>query len=546
MAMDRQAYRALESIVGSENITEEPAILDTYAFQLNAETSRGGSKFLPRPMAAILPGSTEEVQAVVRTCNKYKLKYKAYSTGWGVQASARAEDVIQLDLRRMDKILQIDEKNMFAVIEPYVISATLQAEAMKVGLNCHIIGAGAGCSPLASATSFMGAGPDSIYMGHSAQTLLALEWVMPNGEILRTGTLASELGWFCGEGPGPSLRGITRGWLGAMGGFGVFTKCAIKLSPWPGPAVMPIEGTAPAYKSNLPENIRAHTIAMPTWKAYADMLTKLYDSEIGYVMHRQFNMWGDDLQAAMIKIQTDPNRTLSDLESLLKKEDIKKLTEELRISCQIILAGNSKNHIDYQEMVLDKILEQTGGWKVKEMEDPEIEKWTLLYMIKLCFKNLNFIYAGGYAGSFSIKGNPDWVTSKLVPVAKQVLGEHQKKGLIVKAGSDSMMSALSDVGGGGRTWMEQFSFYDPADQKSIEGEKAYLASAVKAGRERGWPGSYDTDYVEPFGPERDKRLSNMPSPHSDILNWQRKIKEVFDPNDTGEGSYAYAKNRVLN
>ena len=42
----------------------------------------------------------------------------------------------------MDRILEIDEKNMFAVIEPYVIGATLQAEVMKVGLNTHIIGAG--------------------------------------------------------------------------------------------------------------------------------------------------------------------------------------------------------------------------------------------------------------------------------------------------------------------------------------------------------------------------------------------------------------------
>jgi len=540
MAIDREAYRAFEDIVGQENITEEPATLDSYAYQLNAETSRGGSKYLPRPLAAIMPASTEEVQAIVKACNRYRLKYKAYSTGWGVQASARAENVIQLDMRRMDRILEIDEKNMYAVVEPYVIGATLQAEAMKVGLNCHMIGAGASCSILAAATSFMGAGPDSIFMGHSSQTLLALEWVMPTGDLLRTGSSASGIGWFCGEGPGPSLRGISRGWLGAMGGLGVFTKCAVKLSPWPGPAPMPVEGQPPAYDSPLPDNFRAHTVALPSWEAYAETLNKLYDAEIGYIMHRQFNMWGGDLQAAMIHIQSDPAKTLSDLEPLLKREDIQKLTEELRISFQIVLAGHSRNDIAYQEMVLDEILAASGGWKVSAMEEPQMERWTLLYLIKLCFKNLNFIYAGGYAGSFSLKGNPDWVTSKLVPVAKEVLGEHQKKGLIVDSGNDSMMSALSDIGGGGRTWMEQFSFYDPANQDSIAGAKAYLYSAVMAGRERGWPPSYDTDYVEPFGPERDRRLSQMPPPHRTTLQWQRKIKEVFDPNDTGEGSYACA------
>ena len=98
-----------------------------------------------------------------------------------------------LDLRRMNRILEIDEKNMFAVIEPYVIAAQLQAEAMKVGLNCNMIGAGASCSPLAQSTSIGGHGPASLYMGHASEVLLALEWVMPDGEILRTGSLGLRL-----------------------------------------------------------------------------------------------------------------------------------------------------------------------------------------------------------------------------------------------------------------------------------------------------------------------------------------------------------------
>ena len=87
----------------------------------------------------------------------------------------------------MDRILEIDKKNMFAVIEPYVIGVNLQAEAMKVGLNTHIIGAGGSCSPLASATSYAGPGPDTLFMGYGGENMLGLEWVMPDGEIIRTG-----------------------------------------------------------------------------------------------------------------------------------------------------------------------------------------------------------------------------------------------------------------------------------------------------------------------------------------------------------------------
>jgi len=536
--LPRDIYRALEDIVGPDYITEEPATLDSYAYQLDAETSRGGSKFLPRPLAALLPGSTEDVQAIVRACNRFKLKYKAYSTGWGVQSSTRGEDTIQLDLRRMDHILEIDEKNMYAVVEPYVIASTLQAEAMKHGLNCHIIGAGASHSVLAAATSFMGTGPDAIYMGWSPQTMLALEWVMPNGEIMRTGSLSTSKNWFCGEGPGPSIRGISRGFMGAQGGLGVFTKCAVKLSAWPGPKVMPIEGQIPYYITSLPDNFKSHTIGFPSWKAYADALFKLYDAEIGYILHRQFNMWGDELQAAILKIRTDSSYSLEDIDRLLEKPEIQKQTEEMRISFQVILAGQSMADLNFQERALDEILAETGGWKVAAMEDPLMQKWTMLYLLKLCYKSLNFIYGGCYAGTYSIKGNPDWVTSAVVPVAKQVMGEHQKKGMIADTGCDAMMSSISDIGGGGRTWMEQFSFYDPADKKSIEGALEYLKAAVESSRVRGWPRSYDTDYVEAFGPGRVNRLNNMPYPQRAILQWQRKIKEAIDPNNTGEGSYS--------
>ena len=177
----------------------------------------------------LLPGSTEEVQAIVRLCNKYKIKYKAASTFWSGQAYPSHDDTIQLDMRRMDRILEIDEKNMYAVVEPGVIAATLQAEAMKVGLNTHIAGSGCSCSVLAGATSYFGSGPGNLYGGWFYDNLLGMEWVLPTGEIFRTGSLGSGCGWFCGEGPEPSMKNAARGFLGAKGSINVFTKCAVKL-----------------------------------------------------------------------------------------------------------------------------------------------------------------------------------------------------------------------------------------------------------------------------------------------------------------------------
>ena len=73
MALLKEVYEALGEIVGPDNITEEPATLDSYAYQWMAELVTdvtGGSKFFDRPEAVLMPGSTEDVQAIVKTCNK--------------------------------------------------------------------------------------------------------------------------------------------------------------------------------------------------------------------------------------------------------------------------------------------------------------------------------------------------------------------------------------------------------------------------------------------------------------------------------------------
>ena len=106
----------------------------------------------------------------------------------------------------------------------------LQAEVMKVGLNINIIGAGASTSLLASATSLAGTGPGTFWMGSNSENLLGLEWVTPAGDIMRTGSLGSGAGWFCGEGPGPSVRGMSRGSSERRAGW-ASTPSALSSSP---------------------------------------------------------------------------------------------------------------------------------------------------------------------------------------------------------------------------------------------------------------------------------------------------------------------------
>ncbi|MGD0487056.1 MAG: FAD-binding oxidoreductase [Syntrophorhabdales bacterium] len=545
MALSREVYQALEDIVGPDNISDDPALLDSYVYPLMATSLHCGPfyrVFTPRAGAVLLPASTEDVQAVVKVCNKHKIKYKASSTFWGAMGYPSHEDAVQLDMRRMNRIIEIDRKNMFAVIEPYVIGATLQAEAMKVGLNCHMIGAGAGCSPLVAATCYVGFGPDSFYMGVGAENLLGFEWVMPNGDTVKAGSLGSGAGWFCGEGPGPGIIGLIKGTIGARGGMGVFTKIALKLHPWPGPTTLSASGTPPAYRAPLLDNVRAFTVCFPSWQAFADSCYKLWNAGMGYIAHRQYNKLGRDLKIPMIKILSDPDKTLSDLEEMLEDPENKKIAEESKYDFELVLAGMTKRDIEWQLKALDEILAETGGWKSEFMSRPEIEQWSLLYMVRLGHKGLNLVYGGGYDGSFAQNGPPDF-TASYIPGAIEFKKSWEKKGAIVAAGGDSGMGGIGGMGGGGSVGIESFVHFDPHDKFSTEGTFEYYEAVVKYERENGLPPglqrlnglSRGSDGRE-FSKEVRKEILSA-HPQSAVFRYQTKIREIFNPNDLGDAYY---------
>jgi hypothetical protein len=545
MTLSREVYAEFESIVGPQNISEDPAILDSYTYSLSQTSLHMGpfyNVYTPRGEAVLLPGCTEEVQAIVRLCNKYKLKLKSSSTFWSAMGYPSYEKTIQLDMRRMDRVLEIDKKNMYAVIEPHVIGATLQAEVMKVGLNTHIQGPGCSCSLLASATSYSGMGPDAIFMGVGVENLLGLEWVMPDGEIMRTGALGSGAGWFYGEGPGPGARSIVRGAYGAKGAMGVFTKCALKLYPWPGPTSLPVEGTVPAYQTALPPNFKSYTLAFPSWQSFADTCHQIWDAGIGYIAHRQFNMFGRDIKFAMLKILTDPQGKLNDLDKWMQDPEVLKVTKEMERDFQIVLAGMTPRDIEWQDKALDAILTNTGGWKVQAMLEPALHNWSLLYLLRLGHKNLNLVFAGGYDGCNGLAGPPDYGI-KYVEEAAALKSEWEKKGQIVQAGGDCMMGGIATIGGGATVVWENFTCFDPYNKESTEGTFDFFEATSKHGIQRKWGSGMERSNAASRGADgraipkevRDKMLGS--SKQAQVFRYQSRIREIFDPNYLGDEYY---------
>ncbi len=543
MAFPKEIYKALEDIVGKRNISENIGVCETYRCIPSQSSAHYGPSehWTPLPQAVVLPGSTEEVQNIIRLCNKYGIEFKASTTFWAAMGYIGGDFALQIDLRRM-KSIEIDVKNMCAIVEPFAIAATVQAEAMKVGLNLNIPGVGCSSSALANASSWIAFGPNTIFMGSGSENILGMEWVLGGGEVLRTGSLGSGDGWFCGEGPGPSQRGLLRGLFGTAGTTGVCTKMAIRLHPWPGPADFPTYGTVPAYKADFGPNFKCYTLCYPSWEAWARSVQYFHESDIAYSGHRQFSMFGRNLKAAMLKIITDPDKQLCDIPELLEDPYIKEQNEKMKLDYQVIIAGFSERDLEYKEKAIDYILEQTGGWKSEMMLEKDMHDYALLYLTRLGHKNLNFVMCGAYEGTFGLSPNV-WRTIQVVEDATAQKRKWEVEHTSIAAtGGDSAMGSLSGIGGGGATGWEFFTNFDAYDKESVRGTCKFVDGNQEFHNKYSFGPDFcrwnsDVRHMNGYNytqEEHDEMFSKTPQPW--IFAYQYKIREAVNPKNLS-GSY---------
>jgi hypothetical protein len=280
----QKIYESLVSILGQENVSDSPAVMQAYSHDWMPDSSMNPSP----PDFVALPSSTAEVQAIVRLANRLQFPFIPVGSNlWSVNTVAVKPYTVILDPKRMNRILEIDAKNMYATIEPYVTHAQIHAEANKRGLYLGAPEAGSQASSLANHL-FQGAWGTGHRLGMGYRNILSMEWVLPTGEILRTGSRSySGCSPFWGEGPGPDLRGLLRGTYGVMGGLGVVTRMTVKLHPYPGPKYFPTEGRVPSETVRMPEDkIYWMLFTYPTIEQAVDAMYKIGHAEIAGTCHK--------------------------------------------------------------------------------------------------------------------------------------------------------------------------------------------------------------------------------------------------------------------
>ena len=223
----QQALTAFANVVGEDRVlsTDEDreTYLDLYAPGAEAEKEHA-------PSAAVVVDSVEQVQAIVKLANQYKIPLwpnsRGKNFGYGGSAPVMAGSVI-LDMGRMNKILEVDEKLAYCILEPGVGFFDLHEHLSEnnIPLWMSIPGNGWG-SVMGNALE---RGFSSTPYGEHSNSICGLEVVLPNGEIVRTGTGALE-----GSKSWPLFKnGFGPSWdhLFVQSNFGIVTKIGFWLMP---------------------------------------------------------------------------------------------------------------------------------------------------------------------------------------------------------------------------------------------------------------------------------------------------------------------------
>ena len=347
----------LVNVLGAEYVSDDPAVTQAYSRDFYAvSTLRRRS-----PEFVVLPGSTQDVQQIIKLANRYQFPFSVIGSGLLFPFTVAVKPYwCMIDTKRMNS-LRIDEKNMYAIIEPYVTHAQLHAEAMKRGLHMGTPEAGSQASNLANHIC-QGLQGTAYRTGYAPRNILGVEWVLPNGEVLRSGSQAVPgAGCFWGEGPGPDARGLLRSVVGHSGALGVVTKLAVKLYPWPGPLVFPTEGVAPDKKSELPpERFRWYLFTYPALEETIEAMREIGKAEIGGMLHHWSTLYFDWWWA----------KSREEYWSTWLEEYWHKNVKNCVSVC--LWGFASERQVEYEEKVLKEIIQETGG---KLIPDEVYQRW---------------------------------------------------------------------------------------------------------------------------------------------------------------------------
>lgn len=214
--------RKLQEIVGLDHASNKPEDLFIY--------SQDSGASLPRPVDyVVMPSTVEQVQTIIRLANEKSIPLVPMGAGMTLSGlTIPVKGGIIVDMKRMDKIIEINEPSRYALIEAGVTTGTLTAHLEKYHPHLQVSIPDAPPSATVTGNALIhGSGFLSQKFGNHADMINGLEVILPNGDICKLGSCCVSDYWFT-RGPIPDLIGL---FISSFGTMGIATKLSIKIYP---------------------------------------------------------------------------------------------------------------------------------------------------------------------------------------------------------------------------------------------------------------------------------------------------------------------------
>ncbi len=207
-----EIIRSLINVVGSDNVLWQDA--DLLVYEYDGSVDRG------TPVFVVLPETTEEVSEIVRIARENSLPVVARGAGTGLSGGAIAEHGgVVIAMSRMSKIIEINDRDRYAVVQPGVVNLDLSVKTAPHGLYYAPDPSSQRACTIGGNIAENSGGPHCLAYGVTTNHVLGMEVVLSDGTIT----------WFGGkerESLGYDMRGIT---IGSEGTLAIATTIVVRL-----------------------------------------------------------------------------------------------------------------------------------------------------------------------------------------------------------------------------------------------------------------------------------------------------------------------------
>ncbi len=204
----------LRAIVGPEGLLTAPS--DLLVYECDGYTIEKN-----KPDVVVFPRSTEQVAEIVRVCNELDVPFLARGAGTSLAGGCLpVGGGVMIALTRMKRILEVNTRDRYAVVEAGVVNLWLTNHLKPLGYHYAPDPSSQGACTIGGNIATNSGGPHTLKYGVTVNHILGLEFVLPDGVVVQTGGPAE-------DNPGYDLTGVI---VGSEGTFGIATKAWVRIT----------------------------------------------------------------------------------------------------------------------------------------------------------------------------------------------------------------------------------------------------------------------------------------------------------------------------